>query len=143
LATIAGCGLPVDPDGTLDRVRGGTLRVGVVHHPPWVDIRPDRGPTGREVTLVEELAGDLGSKVEWIEGGETTLMLELERRRLDLVIGGIPGKSPWHGRVGMSRPHATNGTVEIVLASPPGENRWLLFLDRWIAGRAEAEEARS
>jgi hypothetical protein len=26
------CGLPLDPEGTLDRVDGGTLRVGVIPH---------------------------------------------------------------------------------------------------------------
>jgi polar amino acid transport system substrate-binding protein len=143
VATFAGCGLPMDPDGTLNRVRGGTLRVGLVHHPPWVDIRQDRVLTGREVTLVKELARDLGSKIEWVEGWETALMLELERRRLDLVVGGIPEKTAWQGKVGLSRPHARSGTFKMVLASPPGENDWLLFLDRWIAGRAEAKESGS
>jgi polar amino acid transport system substrate-binding protein len=35
LAVAAGsCGIPRDPRGTLDRVRGGTLRVGVAERAP-------------------------------------------------------------------------------------------------------------
>src|SRR6185369_5924264 len=32
---VAACDLPRDSDGTLDRVRGGTMRVGVVIDTPW------------------------------------------------------------------------------------------------------------
>ena len=32
---LAACDLPRDSDGTLDRVRGGTMRVGVVIDTPW------------------------------------------------------------------------------------------------------------
>src|SRR3712207_7643050 len=31
----AACDLPRDPEGTLQRVRGGTMRVGVVERRPW------------------------------------------------------------------------------------------------------------
>src|SRR5215203_4602995 len=38
IATVCAtaCGLPRDADGTLDRVRNGTLRVGVAVDTPWV-----------------------------------------------------------------------------------------------------------
>ena len=135
---IAGCGLPLDADGTLDHVRGGTLRVGVSHHPPWTDVRNAGRPRGREILLVERLADDLGAEVEWQVSGETALMHELEERRVDLVIGGIEQKTAWKGKVGLTRPHAREGDRKIVLATPPGENGWLVRLDRWIA----AEEGR-
>jgi len=35
-ATASACNLPRDADGTLNRVTGGPLRVGVIVHPPWV-----------------------------------------------------------------------------------------------------------
>ena len=51
---LAGCGLkiPTDPEGTLDRVSGGTLRAGISHNPPWTETgtgtRPDQhGPRTR------------------------------------------------------------------------------------------------
>ena len=35
LLALTACDLPRDSDGTLDRVRGGTMRVGVVIDTPW------------------------------------------------------------------------------------------------------------
>jgi len=133
VASLAtGCGLPLDPKGTLDRVRGGTLRVGVVHNPPWTDVRPAGVPRGREVDLTRRLAEDLGAEVEWTVGGESRLMTDLERFELDLVIGGILQETAWSGTVGLTRPHAHKGKYNYVFACPPGENAWLVHLDRWI-----------
>lgn len=43
---LAGCGLkmPSDPEGTLDRVAGGTLRVGISHNPPWTETGTGSDP---------------------------------------------------------------------------------------------------
>jgi polar amino acid transport system substrate-binding protein len=51
----AGCQFPRDPEGTLDRVEGGTMRVGVIHNPPWVDLS-EKEPTGVEIDLIEGFA---------------------------------------------------------------------------------------
>ena len=40
--------LPRDPEGTLERVRHGALRVGLVENPPWV-VRTAGEPQGAEV----------------------------------------------------------------------------------------------
>ncbi|CAA9224129.1 MAG: hypothetical protein AVDCRST_MAG52-660, partial [uncultured Blastococcus sp.] len=51
---LVGCGsvrVPVDPDGTLDRVSGGVLRVGVSPHEPWTTVGTDE-PGGIEADLV-------------------------------------------------------------------------------------------
>lgn len=143
LVLATGCGLPLDSEGTLERVRGGTMRVGVVHHPPWVDVRGKGGLKGSEVDLVRRLADEFGAQVEWSIGGESELMHELQRHRLDLVIGGIPEQSVWKARIGRSRPHDHDGAQAIILACPPGENGWLLQLDRWIARQATLEEGGS
>ena len=59
------CGsLPRDPKGTLRRVQGGRLRVGLVEHPPWV-VRTEGEPAGAEVELVRALAAELGATPEW------------------------------------------------------------------------------
>jgi hypothetical protein len=34
------CGLPRDPDDTLERVRGGVVRVGITDNPPWAIVTP-------------------------------------------------------------------------------------------------------
>ncbi|MEW4568256.1 transporter substrate-binding domain-containing protein [Tautonia sp. JC769] len=135
-----GCGLPLDPKGTLKRARDGTMRVGAVHHPPWVDVRGGGEPEGTEVALVRRLADELGARVEWTVGGETALMHRLERHELDLVVGGITEDTAWRGTIGMSRPHDRDGDQPVILAIAPGENGWLLHLDRWIARRGASRE---
>src|SRR5690606_32927434 len=73
-ATLAltGCtssGYPADPDGTYDRVTGGTLQVGVVHHPPYVDATGAE-PSGSEVDLIEGFARQVDAQIEWTVTGE-------------------------------------------------------------------------
>src|SRR5687768_9532904 len=85
---LAGCGtIPRDPEGTLDRVRGGVLRAGFTVAHPWA-TGPESGPDGIEVDLVEAFAEELGATVEWTEGSEAELFEALEVRALDLVVGG-------------------------------------------------------
>lgn len=103
LLPCAGCGLPWDPEGTFERVRNGTLRVGAVHNPPWVRLADGRKPEGVEVELVNLLAAELEAKVEWAPGGESALFTALERFELDLVVGGLPEDTPWKDRLGLTQ----------------------------------------
>lgn len=41
---LGGCDWPRDAAGTLNEVRGGTLRVGVTDNPPWVVLQDDAPP---------------------------------------------------------------------------------------------------
>ncbi len=129
ILVFGGCGLPWDPAGTLGNVRGNVLRVGVSHNPPWTDITTEGDPTGREAELVLRIARELDARIEWHPGGEMGLLTRLENFELDLVIGGLTEDSPWKGRVGFTRPHAKEGKQRYVLAVPPGENGWIVFLD--------------
>jgi polar amino acid transport system substrate-binding protein len=119
-AALAGCagnsGFPRDPEGTLDRVRGGTVRVGVTEHQPWVDLSGEE-PAGVEVTLVERFAGGLGTRVEWFDGSESELMGALERHELDLVIGGFERSAPWSQSVALTRPYLLD---HVVVGVPKG-----------------------
>ena len=87
---LPACQWPRDAEGTLDRVTGGTLRVGLVEAEPWVVLDDDE-PDGVEVRLVEELAARLHTEVEWVQGSESALMDALHVRAVDLVVGGH-----WH-----------------------------------------------
>src|SRR5215218_6702877 len=100
-AGLAACGLPRDPDGTLHRVQGGAMRVGVAIHPPWTT---DSAGTvgGIEPALVRALARELGARVEWEPGGESVLMPKLHERKLDLVIAGLDAATPWNGKAGIT-----------------------------------------
>jgi hypothetical protein len=135
VSTFTGCALPKDARGTLSRVTGGEMKVGVVHAPPWViDDGHDVG--GIEGTFVRTLASELPSRVVWVRRPESLLMKSLERGDLDLVIGGLTDDLPWKTTVAFTRPHheaRENGTrVRHVLAAPAGENAWLVRIEQQI-----------
>lgn len=71
------------PEGTLERAAGGTLRVGACHRknrgPAWTTVR-----SGVEVDLIQEFAAGIDAKVEWHDGGEGSLIEQVQlgaRRR--------------------------------------------------------------
>jgi polar amino acid transport system substrate-binding protein len=128
----AGCGIPRDPEGTLERVRGGTLRAGITASEPWTTLEGGR-PGGVEVALVERFARELGARVEWVDGSEADLIGALEMRELDLVVGGLTADTPWQSGAAITRSYATTRVVVAVPASQP--------LPEDIAGMRVAVEA--
>lgn len=110
------CELPRDPEKTLARVAGGTMRVGVTENPPWV-VLGDEGPTGVEVTLVELFAEELGAEVEWHEGSAEELAAALGMREIDLLAGGITSTSGLSAHAALTHPYLT---TQVVVAVPPG-----------------------
>ncbi|HEX6588556.1 MAG TPA: transporter substrate-binding domain-containing protein [Longimicrobiales bacterium] len=138
LATLAmaGCGeFPRDPEGTLERARGGVLRAGAVAAAPWVVVGPNGTPSGAEAELVEAFARSIDARVEWRVAGADEVLRAIERRELDVAIGGFTKKSPWAPHIGMTRPWRKDGDDERVLAVAAGENATLFALDRLIAAR--------
>jgi polar amino acid transport system substrate-binding protein len=110
-AALCACQYPRDPEGTLDRVRGGTLRVGISASDPWVTLEENQPPAGVEVELVKEFAGTLDAEVEWVRGSESDLMAALEGRQLDIVIAGLTRRSIWMHSAALTRPYLTTQTV--------------------------------
>jgi len=80
-ALAAGCQYPRDPDGTLDRVEGGVMRVGVTHADPWVLADDDEPSGGAEVELVRRFARDVGARIEWVHGSEEEVVDATKRAR--------------------------------------------------------------
>lgn len=125
---------PRDPRRTLAAAQEESLRVGIIENPPWT--RYDERPTGVEVLLVERFARQLGTEITWVRGGGSDLMPALERFQLHLVIGGLTDDTPWRSRVGLSRTYFTDRRGRRhVMAVPPGENAFLMRLDRFLAGQ--------
>jgi polar amino acid transport system substrate-binding protein len=135
VALVAACDLPRDPAGTLERVTGGTLRVGMVAAENAA--APGHASMARaDRELVDGLAREVRANPVWTHASTEALFLALERRELDLVAGGVYGDTPWAGRIGLSNPigpHAGEPDGERRLAVPAGENRWLLTINRFIA----------
>lgn len=133
---LAGCGIPRDTEGTLDRVRGGVLKVGVAENPPWTVVAGE--VSGAEPGLVRRLAGKLGARVEWHPGPESTLMAALEERQLDLVVGGLTDDVPWTDHAALTRPYAT---TRVVVAAVDGVEVPPDLSGRRVAARSGTAEA--
>ena len=114
---VAGCGIPSDAHGTLDRVRGDTLRVGIAESPPFV-IRDGevQEPRGVEADLIRAFAADLGATVVWHWGAMQDHVEALDQYELDLVAGGLPAGSPLATHVGASQPYYTGHEA---IGAPP------------------------
>jgi polar amino acid transport system substrate-binding protein len=110
LLGVTACDLPRDAAGTSDRVRRGTMRVGIVADTPWVT---DSAGTvgGIEGNFVAELGRELNARIEWVRRPEAELLLALSRRELDLVIGGLSDALPWKQQVAFTRPYYTDTVV--------------------------------
>jgi polar amino acid transport system substrate-binding protein len=137
-AALCACQYPTDPEGTLDRVRGGTLRVGVSPAEPWVTLSEGRPPEGVEVALVEEFARTVDAEVEWVEGSESDLMEALDGRQLDIVIAGLTRRSVWMHGAALTRPYLT---TQSVIAAPDAATAHRLSED--LEGERIAVEANS
>ena len=104
---MIGCGIPRDPEGTLERVSGGTMRVGITHAEPWAVLTNGEPTGGVEVRLVEDFAASIDAEIQWVDGSEEELFGALEVRALDLVIGGITSTNPWSANVTFTHPYLT------------------------------------
>ena len=114
--SLASCGVPRDPEKTLERVRGEEMRVGVSSSDPWATWPGDE-PSGVEVDLVEDFASEIDSEVVWVEGSESEVIEALEVGELDLVIGGLTSTSPWSKVAALTHPYIT---TKVVVAVPEG-----------------------
>ena len=142
LATlVAGCGIPRDPEDSLNRIRrAGVLRAGFTVHHPWV--RLDGGAAaGPEADVVKAFAESIGARVEWREGSESQLFEALETFKIDIAIGGLEQSNPWAPKLGTTRPYVEVDGKKHIMALPPGENRLLVEFERVLRARAPAVAA--
>lgn len=133
---LSGCGItmPADPDGTLDSVRGGELRVGASPDPGLVEVTGPE-PAGPLPDLVEEFGETLDAETVWTVGSEETLVGMLEAGDLDLVIGGFTDETPWVDHAGTTRGYPGIDGADgrsLVMLVHPGENAFLSELERFL-----------
>ena len=102
--SVTGCGIPHDQRGTLARVRGDTLRVGVTEHPPFI-VHTGEGAAGVEADLVRAFADSIGAAVAWHWGPVSEHVAALERLELDLLAAGLGAKEPTLKRVATTMPY--------------------------------------
>jgi ABC-type amino acid transport substrate-binding protein len=95
-------------------------------------------PSGIEPELVNRLARELGARPVYRHASESELLEALDRRELDLVVGGLREDSPWRGRVALTRPYFTEkDSAGHVFATAAGENGWLVHVERFLAREGE------
>ena len=128
---VGACDLPRDPEGTLERVQGSSMRVGITDSPPWTVVT-DGEPQGVEPALLEELARDLDAEIEWVDGSESEILEEIEEGHLDVAIGGFTADNPWSKKVTFIQPYFTLGEDQHVMAVPHGENAWIVRVERFL-----------
>ncbi len=132
---LSGCGIriPADPDGTLDRVADGELRVGASPASPLVEVS-DGEVGGSLASLIEGFAATRNAHIVWSIGSEEQLVDQLEDGQLDLAIGGMTDSSPWSERVALTRayPELSPEGARIVLLLPMGENAWQSAIEQYL-----------
>ncbi|WP_349426900.1 hypothetical protein [Microbacterium sp. LWS13-1.2] len=132
---VSGCGVtvPTDPQGTLDRVRGGVLHAGASASGELVTV--DGSEVGGSLAeLVEGFAESVDAKVEWTVGSEEDLVDDLETGELDVAIGGMTDATPWSDRVAVTRAYDTipGARGPVVLLVPLGENAWQAAIEGYL-----------
>jgi polar amino acid transport system substrate-binding protein len=116
LALAVACDFPRDAEGTLARVRNGTMRVGVSEHTPWVRLA-SREPEGVEPALLRRWAKQLDARVEWVYGSEAALVEVLRQGAIDVLVAGLQRTTPFASKVALSQPYLT---TRVHFAVPPG-----------------------
>ncbi len=114
-----GCDFPRDPRGTLEAVRDGTMRVGIVGNDPWTRTE-GRSASGVEVELLKDFAKKLGAETSFVPGTTPELLEAAKQGEVDVLIGGFTSTSPG---VSEGKEAGVTGTYLItrsVVGVPPG-----------------------
>ncbi|WP_295776507.1 hypothetical protein [uncultured Microbacterium sp.] len=139
MLVLSGCGIriPADPDGTLERISGGDLRVGASPAAGLVSVNGDE-VSGSMAVAVNGFAASREAHVVWTVGSEEELVDGLENGRLDLAIGGMTEQTPWSERVSVTRsyPALSPDGREIVFLLPMGENALQSALEGYLDDKA-------
>lgn len=141
---LAGCdNYPRDPHQTLNRVHEtGTVRIGVVHNPPWTDIDDENNPRGSEVRLLAEFSRMLQAEPVWRAVSMDEGFRALDSGEIDILIGGLPASTPYK-KAGLTRPYTKTGKHGHIMAVRRGENAFLVELEKFLRHIPEPQKRAS
>jgi hypothetical protein len=126
---LAGCSaFPRDADGTSDRIAAERVfRVGLV-------ATGGADPTQAAAhAFVARVARATGARPRLRSGASEELLVDLDKGRLDLVVGVLAPETPWVSEVAILQPIAVRAAPERLVLTPVarnGENRWIMLLER-------------
>lgn len=136
---LAGCGggYPADIDGTLERVRGHELVVGVAEDLPHLEVADDGGISGEEAEILAGYAEHLGAELVVTQGSETDIVAMLDRGEIDIAAGGFPDDTAWSSDAAVTRPYGKGVDGEgkeekLVFLLKLGENAFLGDFERYL-----------
>jgi len=128
LFTLTGCSIPKDPNNSLENARSGNLIVGYVHHPPFSFIKNGKA-VGSEINIINEFAISENLNVNYVYGTETTLIKELEKYKIHIIVGGFKKKTIWKKKAGVTTTYSNTDNCMLV---PKGENALLYKLESYL-----------
>ena len=120
--TCLGCDFPRDPRGTLGKVQGGTMRVGIVDHVPWTRMEGGR-PSGVEVELLKDFARGLDAEISFVPGTTPELLETARQGEVDVLVGGFTSTSPGVGEGKEAGVTGSYLTTRFVVGVSPGRVR--------------------
>lgn len=132
---------PRDPQDSLESIlASGTLEVGLMEAPPWVERFDSGPPKGVEVRLLEAFAAELGVELRWHRDSMENLFEALKRQEVHLLAGGFTDSNPWRAHAGFTLPYYLTfrdegwRTKELrhVMAATRGENALIMRLERFL-----------
>lgn len=135
LLTSCGIRIPMDPDGSLDRITStGVLRAGASPAGDALRIDDDQvtGPLAEEV---EGFAESIDARVEWTVASEEMLVDALEAGDLDVAVGGMTDQTLWVDRVSVTRGYTGIPGAEgraLVVLLPLGENALQSAIEEYL-----------
>jgi ABC-type amino acid transport substrate-binding protein len=109
-------GVPAQADTLGDIKASGTLKVGAGVYPPFMIRKPDGTYEGVDVDLLNQLAKDLGVKLELIDTGWDTIVAGIVTKKWD-VVSGICATAKRAEVIDFSDPYLQVGGVLGVLPS--------------------------
>src|SRR5215218_6068901 len=119
----AGCDFPRDSRGTLEDVRKGTMRVGIVENDPWTRMEQGHA-SGVEVELLKDFARELEAEASFEAAKEA---------EVDVLIGGFTSTSPGVSEGKEAGVTGSYLTTRFVVGVPPGRPTFDALSGREIA----------
>lgn len=114
LGMLVAIALPATAGAIEDAVKRGTLRVGLSTFVPWAFVNKEGKFVGYEVDVAQQLADDLGVKLELVPTAWDGIIPALNAGKFDLLIGGMSLTTKRNLSVNFSAPYG--GMEYIVVA---------------------------
>jgi len=127
---LTACGdIPRDPDHTTKRIaRSHTIKAGIVSASDPKDT----------AVIIKRIESVTGAKVSAVHSEASLLTDQLEKGRIDLIIGSFAKNSPLKKSVTFSAPidnrKVASDQPVTRAGMSPGENRWIILVEKAVRG---------